>query len=1023
MKAPDTIIKLVEHFHSSIELYRAGGINETQTRIEFINPFFAALGWDINNERQISDIYKDVVHEDSLKISDANKAKAPDYSFWVGGVRKFFVEAKKPAVNVGNNMSAAFQVRRYGWSAKLPLSILTDFEEFAVYDCRIMPNKNDSPLIARIKHFHYTKYVEKWQEIYDLFSKEAVLNGSLERFAETKVKAGITVDQKFLQEIEIWRENLAANIVWRNPQIEQRELNFAVQMTINRIVFLRICEDRGIEPYQQLYNLLKFENFYQELGRLFINADYRYNSGLFHFQGEKGRENPDDFTLNLTIDDAILTLIIRKLYPPESPYEFSVIPVEILGQVYEQFLGKVIQISASRQAVIEDKPEVRKAGGVYYTPSYIVDYIIKQTIGKVLENKKPDKIQDITILDPACGSGSFLIVAYQFLLDWYLEQYLQNPKKYKNKFYQISDHQWRLTASERKQILLTHIYGVDIDQQAVETTKLSLLLKVLEGESGETITRQLQLFKERALPDLDRNILCGNSLINSDYYQNIQMNLLDEEEIYRVNVFDWNDAFSIIIKRGGFDIIIGNPPYLRIQGLQEYYNQQIQYFRDTYKSAVKRFDLYCLFIEKGLQLLSENGYLSYICPHKFTHADFGSGLRNLLVSQKSIRKLVSFNNNLIFDQVSIYTGIIVVTKLKNTILKYYEFPNLKSSELSMQLLEIEDSNFSQVSLSTLNDKPWVLSSNVNNQLLNKIKAGKTTIGDKFVSVAQGIVTGIDDIYLLKRLNNDLDNSEIIEVFSQRANRNILIERQILKPILKGEDVCCYIEPSYKYYCIYPYKLKGSKTVILEENDFRIYFPLAYQYLSQYREEITRLRIKYKTNPKYWYSCHRGRSITDFECQKIISAEISLGCNMMLDKHKLYHNTTVYSLIPSQQCRESYLYWLGLLNSKLMWWFLVNTGNVLRGGYFRFKTNYIKPFPIYTINFDDLRDTKKHNYMIKLVEQMLYLHQQLNQANTPPAKRMIQQQIQATDRQINQLVYELYELTDAEITMLESIQST
>ena len=132
MKAPDTIIKLVEHFHSSIELYRAGGINETQTRIEFINPFFAALGWDINNERQISDIYKDVVHEDSLKISDANKAKAPDYSFWVGGVRKFFVEAKKPAVNVGNNMSAAFQVRRYGWSAKLPLSILTDFEEFAV---------------------------------------------------------------------------------------------------------------------------------------------------------------------------------------------------------------------------------------------------------------------------------------------------------------------------------------------------------------------------------------------------------------------------------------------------------------------------------------------------------------------------------------------------------------------------------------------------------------------------------------------------------------------------------------------------------------------------------------------------------------------------------------------------------------------------------------------------------------------------------------------------------------------------
>ncbi|MHC5724486.1 MAG: type I restriction endonuclease, partial [Nostoc sp.] len=415
MTAPSSIIQLITHFHSSIDSYRAGSLNETQTRIEFIDPFFAALGWDIRNEQQTSDIYKDVVHEDSLKITDAKKAKAPDYSFRVGGVRKFFVEAKKPAVNVGTNISAAFQLRRYGWSAKLPLSILTDFEEFAVYDCRIMPNKNDSASTARIKHFKYTEYVEKWEEIYNLFSKEAVLNGSLEKFAETKVKSGITVDKAFLQEIENWRENLAANIAWRNLQINQRELNFAVQMTINRIVFLRICEDRGIEIYEQLFNLLRLENIYEELGRLFRNADYRYNSGLFHFQTEKGRDDPDDFSLNIKIDDTTLKPIIRKLYLPESPYEFSVIPVEILGQVYEQFLGKIITLSASRQASVEAKPEVRKAGGVYYTPSYIVDYIVKQTIGKILEGKKPEKIKEITILDPACGSGSFLIVAYQFL--------------------------------------------------------------------------------------------------------------------------------------------------------------------------------------------------------------------------------------------------------------------------------------------------------------------------------------------------------------------------------------------------------------------------------------------------------------------------------------------------------------------------------------------------------------------------------------------------------------------------------
>jgi hypothetical protein len=249
---PALIIELVEHFHQSIDLYRSGALNETETRIQFINPFFEALGWDMSNRQQVADLYKDVVHEDSLKIQDSRKAKAPDYSFRVGGVRKFFVEAKKPSVNVGTNISAAFQLRRYGWSAKLLVSILTDFEEFAVYDCRIMPDKNDSASQARIKYFKYVDYVKKWDEIYNLFSKEAVLQGSLEQFTEKKIKTRITVDKAFLSEIETWRKNLATNIAWRNPKIKQRELNFAVQMTINRMIFLRICEDRGIESYGQL---------------------------------------------------------------------------------------------------------------------------------------------------------------------------------------------------------------------------------------------------------------------------------------------------------------------------------------------------------------------------------------------------------------------------------------------------------------------------------------------------------------------------------------------------------------------------------------------------------------------------------------------------------------------------------------------------------------------------------------------------------------------------------------------------
>jgi len=274
---------------------------------------------------------------------------------------------------------------------------------------------------------------------------------------------------------------------------------------------------------------------YQRLCQLFQDADDRYNSGLFHFREEKDRtSSPDDLTLDIAIDDKTLKDIFTNLYYPDSPYEFSVLPADILGQVYEQFLGKVIRLTPGHRAVVEEKPEVKKAGGVYYTPTYIVDYIVKQTVGKLVEDKKPGPrgtVSKLKILDPACGSGSFLIGAYQYLLDWHRDQYItDDPEKWakgrKPCLYQGPGGDWRLTTDERKRILINNIYGVDIDAQAVEVTKLSLLLKVLEDESSETIGKTLELFQERALPDLGSNIKCGNSLIGPDFYEGQQIGIL-----------------------------------------------------------------------------------------------------------------------------------------------------------------------------------------------------------------------------------------------------------------------------------------------------------------------------------------------------------------------------------------------------------------------------------------------------------------------------------------------------------------
>jgi N-6 DNA Methylase len=491
MTMPTEVERLVGRFREQHAAYRQAGYNETQLRREFVDPFFEALGWDLSNRQGLSDAYKEVVHEDRLIVGGASRA--PDYSFRVGGQRKFFVESKKPAVNLYDAPSPAFQLRRYAWSAKLPLSVLTDFEEFVVYDCREEPSKEDAAATARLLYVGFEEYAGRWDEIRDLFSRDAVLAGSFEAYAESlRVKRGTSeVDNAFLRDIERWRNDLAEDFAARNPALTQRELNFAVQQTIDRVVFLRIAEDRGLEPYGQLQTLANTSGVYQRLKELFVRADDRYNSGLFHFRNEDGRdEPPDQLTPALQAGDEPLNRIVGRLYYPDSPYEFSVLPARILGHVYEQFLGRVIRLTTDHVAVVEDKPEVKKAGGVYYTPNPIVDFIVDATLAALLAGKTPAQVggegrntSPMRVLDPACGSGSFLLGAFEYLLRWYLDSYLSEPTRWMRgrtpRIRQVSDTEWRLTSGERKRILLTHIYGVDIDTQAVEVTKLSLLLKVL----------------------------------------------------------------------------------------------------------------------------------------------------------------------------------------------------------------------------------------------------------------------------------------------------------------------------------------------------------------------------------------------------------------------------------------------------------------------------------------------------------------------------------------------------------------
>ena len=675
-QALEKIRELVSRFEEQLPTLKNAKYKEHNLRMEYLNPFWEALGWDIHNTKGQTQSYKEVEQEDTLKIE--NLRGAPDYCFRKSKDKRFFyLEAKKPIENIKENNAHALQTRTYGWNGNLSISILSDFEEFGLYDCTKKPKETDTVRTARLEYMTYKDYEKNFDFLWDTFSRDAVFGGSIDQFASKKIKRGKdTVDKEFLISLDNWRTHLAENISLRNKNnIDEDQLNFSVQQIIDRLIFLRIAEDRNIEPYGNLSAQLSGDNYYKNILGVFTNANNRYNSGLFD-------PSKDRITSELEIDNKVIKEIVSEMYYPKSPYLFDVISVEILGSAYEQFLGKTITINNRGKAIIELKPEVRKAGGVYYTPQYIVDYIVENTVGKLLENKSPKEASEIKICDPACGSGSFLLGAYQYLLNWHKDYYLTNggsfpfsegvPKgRGSNKSPLTPDA--NLTTSEKKRILLNNIFGVDIDTNAVEVTKLSLLLKCMEGETQASISHQMTMFHERVLPTLDDNIKSGNSLIDTDFYDG-----MIEFEDRKIKPFSWKKEFPTIFNNGGFDAVIGNPPYdvlekERLGEINPHIALQNYILRNnSFKNALGgKLNLYRFFVVKTIQLAKLNGRFGLIIPSSILADKSCTSTRKFLLEYSKDLELDCFPQKdnptkRIFEDAKLSTTIFTGVKSEKT---------------------------------------------------------------------------------------------------------------------------------------------------------------------------------------------------------------------------------------------------------------------------------------------------------------------------------------------------------------------
>ncbi len=942
----EEVAKLCRYFATNREPFHAPGVKEAHVRQSLIDPFLEALGWDVRNTARVAPQYREVIPEDSLDVG--GQQKAPDYTFRVGTLPKFYAEAKKCGVNINADSAPAYQLRRYGWSAKVALSVLTDFEELGVYDCTLRPHPSDKASHARIQYYRFDEYPDRWRELWDVFSREAVWSGAFDQYAASKRKRGTSeVDVEFLKEIEGWRDALARNIALRNKDLSSDDLNAAVQRTIDRVVFLRMAEDRGLEPDQQLLKLCERAEIYPRfMSDLCRRANQKYNSGLFHFQKESGvSEAPDRITPKLAVDDKVFKPILQSLYFAHgSPYHFGVLPVEILGTVYERFLGKVIRLTAGHQAKVEEKPEVRKAGGVYYTPAYIVDYIVKHTVGRQVEGRSPAQLAGgkakppFRVLDMACGSGSFLLGAYQCLLDYCLKWYIEHkPEAHKKAVYKDPrSGQWRLTIEEKKRVLTTHLFGVDIDLQAVEVSKLSLMLKALEGEDDASLSRQLELFHNRALPNLADNIQCGNSLIGPDYFSGKL--IAESEEIKRVNPFDWRQGFPDAMKAGGFDCIVGNPPWVSLTG--RFGNdicteEEKNYLITAYHGNTYMPNMYEYFVSKGASLIKNGGRFGYIVPDRL-------GFNRQFVP---LRKRILESFRILF----------LVYKLP--------FPDVTADTLAFIL-----------------------------------QRGPCPDSHKIVVSEYGL----EPVEI--RQKDFIDSEEHEWVFFADSSQKTLIKRIASGPSVIPLSDACKTTSGY-----------GGKSELLTEH-------------RQNSRQIPTMKgdsiVRYFLRKQYWFEFKRenitGRTTDKNKLgarPKVLLRKTGNSIIATYDDSGVFPEQSLYFLFDFGRSLSP-LYLLGVINSRLLGWYYQAACLTNKASIAQVKKVQLDQLPIRRL--DPAKDAEKavHDRIVALVSSMLGLHSQLAAAKSEAQKAILRRQIEATDAEINRLVYDLYGLTAEEIAIVE-----
>lgn len=942
--------------------------------------------------------------------------------------------------------------------------ITSNFEKLNFY----IKNKID------VEEFNlFTCTFDQFQILYLCLNAENLLNNLPLKVKESSLAKDEKITKDLYKDYTAFKNEAWENLCINHPDQDKLFLYKKAQKLLDRFLFIFFGEDKGLLPENSISKIVKkwqddsdwgdkkalYDVFRQYFS--FINEGrpkrgekeeiYPYNGGLFY---------ADEFLDKLKLDDNLLLRHVVKL----TNYDFdSQVDINILGHIFEHSLSEIEETEAKLKGEQIDKSKgKRKKDGVYYTPKYITKYIVEDTIGKLCNEKKSnlgignvkldntfitkatkpklsakgkdyskklkeyrDWLLDLKICDPACGSGAFLNQALEFLISEHnlLEIYILDLQKL------LTGEGIQLSTGSRdiaNEILENNIFGVDINEESVQIAKLSIWLRTAE--------------RGRKLSNLNNNIKCGNSLI-------------DDPAIAGDKAFNWEDEFPQVFAKGGFDVVIGNPPYVRVQSLKENYFSQTEFLEKTYVSATGKYDLYAIFMESSYNHINQFGLVSFILPHKFLVADFGNGIRKFLSENKAVESIVHFGSDIVFNDASTYTCIVNLQKKADEL----KFVKIKPLNITNSF------KFNSIDYSSLSNEAWLLKDKTEISLFDKITKGKS-LDNMCEGIYQGLITTGDDIFMVEGEIED----KIFRGYSKALASNIELEAGLLKEVLKGQDIKRYLPLRSNRYVIYPHKLNSSnKTVAIEEDNFENLYPKTFNYLLNFKEHLVEKKIRYKTNPKYWYSLHRSREISLFEQNYLITPQLQNYPSFTVKETNVYADAGGYLLLPKKMYNSLEL--LPILNSKLLWYFIKNTSSEYGGGYFYFKTKYLEPFCIPTQrldefdfkdvvtsqlnqtqalssevhkfqrtlqrNFDGLdklpkklenwyeltfidfvKELKKKKIKLSLTEEAEWEDYFIKEQQKAIE---IKAQITKTDKEIDAMVYELYGLTDEEIAIIEN----